>query len=519
MTPVSFAPVTPAVRSDSHADSAKSGDSDDFAALLGRTAGQQSDDNRSNTPVKRETSGVSKHSKRSARAAASQKQDSDASQTKAADASPSEAHRAVHARPETGDDPAAKSESAPASSAAAAVSVAPVAARLTLPASAVATGSEQIAVSSAEVADAVSRAIARGAADVTVDARGEKRIVDAAVDHRADAGALKALARDAKVSAGDVPLEHVERAPSQAALPAETMGAVAPSPSRPTAVQAMAKSPSWLAAAAALRDALQKSGTPSQSSQSTAHSAQVSTTASVNDASNQAHVGATVLTLPNLASSRSGRNAPNPAESVHTAPGLAEAAAVTLAATIGDARQQSAGSHADLGNGSSMGYKAPLKQPSVAPVFSMPAAFARTLETGAAMATPALPPSFASSDLSSVGTQIVKGLQLQVTAGGGDMRLTLTPEHLGTVSIEVRVEHDRVKATLMADTPAVRQWIATHQDDLRQSLTAAGLTLDDLVVKEDGRQSQQEAQDDRPATPQKRRSSRPDSEQLFEVVV
>jgi len=64
----------------------------------------------------------------------------------------------------------------------------------------------------------------------------------------------------------------------------------------------------------------------------------------------------------------------------------------------------------------------------------------------------------------------------------------------------------------------VRHWIATHQDDLRQSLSAAGLTLDDLVVKEDASRSQQERQDEHPA-PQKRRTPRTEGDrQAFEVL-
>jgi flagellar hook-length control protein FliK len=130
-----------------------------------------------------------------------------------------------------------------------------------------------------------------------------------------------------------------------------------------------------------------------------------------------------------------------------------------------------------------------------------------------------MPPAFTSADLASVGPQIVKGLQLQVTAKGGDMRLTLNPEHLGTVSIEVRVEHDRVRATLTADTPAVRQWITAHQDDLRQSLTAAGLTLEDLVVREDGQQKKPPAEDERDTPPRKRRNDAAGKDQrAFEVI-
>jgi flagellar hook-length control protein FliK len=279
------------------------------------------------------------------------------------------------------------------------------------------------------------------------------------------------------------------------------------------------KSASWAAAASALREALQKSGAPSQEPTQAAQSSPV-TSQSANRIGQEAVVPMPVAAGQTAAGSNPGRASTDANHSVHEASGRADATSVALTAAIGaQARQQSEGSQADLGSGSSSSYKAPLKHTIPTPVFSVPAAFARTLESGAASATPALPPPFRSTNLSSVGPQIVKGLQLQVTAGGGDMRLTLTPEHLGTVSIEVGVVHDRVKATLMADTPAVRQWIATHQEDLRQRLEAAGLTLEDLVVKEDAGQSRQERQDERQA-PQKRRAPSIDGDQqAFEVVV
>jgi flagellar hook-length control protein FliK len=109
---------------------------------------------------------------------------------------------------------------------------------------------------------------------------------------------------------------------------------------------------------------------------------------------------------------------------------------------------------------------------------------------------------------------------MQVNAGGGEVRLTLTPEHLGTVNVDVRVSQDRVTATLTADTPQVRQWIAAHQDDLKNSLASAGLSLDELVVKDESGGGRQEPPADEQQHPARRQTpAHDDGDTQFEVIV
>jgi flagellar hook-length control protein FliK len=108
---------------------------------------------------------------------------------------------------------------------------------------------------------------------------------------------------------------------------------------------------------------------------------------------------------------------------------------------------------------------------------------------------------------------------MQMNAGGGEMKLTLTPEHLGEVTIQVKVTERHVTATLASDTPEVRQWMTAHQDDLRRGLTGLGLTLDEVVVKDDGRREEQrQPTHDRPRRPRRNAESM-DSEKAFEVLV
>jgi flagellar hook-length control protein FliK len=118
-----------------------------------------------------------------------------------------------------------------------------------------------------------------------------------------------------------------------------------------------------------------------------------------------------------------------------------------------------------------------------------------------------------------VNDQIVRGMQLQMKGTVGEARITLAPEHLGEVVVEMRVEKDGVVATLRADTPAVRGWLATHQDDLRAGLADVGLRLDDLQVSERDSQRgrQQPPAEQQPHTPRRARRTSTGEMPRFEV--
>jgi hypothetical protein len=100
--------------------------------------------------------------------------------------------------------------------------------------------------------------------------------------------------------------------------------------------------------------------------------------------------------------------------------------------------------------------------------------------------------------------QIVKAVSLLWRDGVGEARLRLEPEHLGSVTVSLRVERGIVTARLTADVPAVRDWIRTHEADLRSGLASQGLELDQIVVSADpdarGRQSPPDS-NSQPRTP------------------
>jgi flagellar hook-length control protein FliK len=124
----------------------------------------------------------------------------------------------------------------------------------------------------------------------------------------------------------------------------------------------------------------------------------------------------------------------------------------------------------------------------------------------------------ASAEAWGVPDQIVRGLQLQVRNGAGEAVIRLRPEHLGELVVEMRVEQERVVATLKSDTPAVRAWIAAHRDDLEAGLADAGLRLDDLRVSE--REGGQDRRDQRHEsdTPKRRPRRAPATDTRFEIL-
>jgi len=94
--------------------------------------------------------------------------------------------------------------------------------------------------------------------------------------------------------------------------------------------------------------------------------------------------------------------------------------------------------------------------------------------------------------------QIIRAVRLQWQNGVGEARVQLRPEHLGQVTVELRVAQGAVVVAVHAETQAARQWIQNHQADLKAALVEQGLRLDELVVTADGERRQQQETPERP---------------------
>jgi flagellar hook-length control protein FliK len=120
--------------------------------------------------------------------------------------------------------------------------------------------------------------------------------------------------------------------------------------------------------------------------------------------------------------------------------------------------------------------------------------------------------------------QIVQAIRLQWTQGVGTARVTLQPDYLGDLRIDIRVDRGAVTAVLDASNPAVRQWIEGHESTLRQGLAEQGLTLDRLVVKDEqtppdaGAEQRRQPRDEQPPEPRRRPAAAP-TDATFEVVM
>ena len=99
--------------------------------------------------------------------------------------------------------------------------------------------------------------------------------------------------------------------------------------------------------------------------------------------------------------------------------------------------------------------------------------------------------------------QLIRAIRMQWRNGVGEAKLRLTPQHLGEVMVSLQVRQGSVSVVLTADTDLVRDWIRTHQNELKSLLASQGLRLENLVVEEDGhpgRQPDQQFERDRRPT-------------------
>jgi flagellar hook-length control protein FliK len=103
---------------------------------------------------------------------------------------------------------------------------------------------------------------------------------------------------------------------------------------------------------------------------------------------------------------------------------------------------------------------------------------------------------------------MVRSARLHFSEGGGEARLQLQPEHLGPVTLTVRVEQGRVSAHIQADTVDASRWIETHQQELRGALRDQGLDVKEVVVttNPDGRR-EREAPHARPQAARRRQNA------------
>jgi flagellar hook-length control protein FliK len=84
------------------------------------------------------------------------------------------------------------------------------------------------------------------------------------------------------------------------------------------------------------------------------------------------------------------------------------------------------------------------------------------------------------------GADLVRTAGLVVRDGGGEIRLTLKPESLGSVRIRLSLEDGMVEGRIIVDTPEARQAFEAGLDELTRALHADGFQTGSLSVSVSG---------------------------------
>jgi len=84
------------------------------------------------------------------------------------------------------------------------------------------------------------------------------------------------------------------------------------------------------------------------------------------------------------------------------------------------------------------------------------------------------------------GSDLVRTVGLVVRDGGGEIRLTLKPESLGSVRIRLSIEDGKVEGRIVVDTPEARHAFEAGIDSLTRALQADGFQTGSMQVSVSG---------------------------------
>ncbi|MBZ0272735.1 flagellar hook-length control protein FliK, partial [bacterium] len=87
----------------------------------------------------------------------------------------------------------------------------------------------------------------------------------------------------------------------------------------------------------------------------------------------------------------------------------------------------------------------------------------------------------------------VQGIARLAAGGGGRTVIHLRPANLGTIRLEVRVEHAVATASAIVETTAVRSAIEQNMHELRATLAEQGIRLDQFDVRDGSARQHAEA--------------------------
>ena len=98
------------------------------------------------------------------------------------------------------------------------------------------------------------------------------------------------------------------------------------------------------------------------------------------------------------------------------------------------------------------------------------------------------------------GSELLRASNLVLRDGGGEIRLVLKPESLGSVRIRMNVVDNKIEGRIIVDTSAVKQVMDQNIDALGRALTAGGFQSASLQVSVGGQHADHERQTQEPPT-------------------
>jgi flagellar hook-length control protein FliK len=106
----------------------------------------------------------------------------------------------------------------------------------------------------------------------------------------------------------------------------------------------------------------------------------------------------------------------------------------------------------------------------------------RTTERPAAAAATQRPLSLPLEASRDVVDQVIRGLSLTLVEGTQELRMTLKPESLGEVFLQVRMEEGKMQAQIDVSQPAVKAALDGQVADLRLALQQRGIDVQRIDI-------------------------------------
>ena len=141
-----------------------------------------------------------------------------------------------------------------------------------------------------------------------------------------------------------------------------------------------------------------------------------------------------------------------------------------------------------------------------------------TLRLGAPLPSPGAGALAADEQIANL-QRMVQTMRVMVRETVSQATVRLRPEHLGEVTIDVRVDGTSVSAVIHSESANVREWMQGQESTLRNGLSEHGLHLEKLQVQRDGRHDGREEPHQQPERRKARARQHDAAQGTFEITV